>query len=100
MKVDGTAKVNTSFMGLMGLSQIPISTTGTASWNNSKLRVALVLDNTGSMSQSSKLTALKTATQNLLTQLKNAAQTNGDVYVSIIPVAKDVNPGPSPYNAN
>src|SRR5215467_7605125 len=55
VQVDGTAKVSTAFMGLMGLSQISLSTTGTASWNNSKLRVALVLDNTGSMSQSGKI---------------------------------------------
>jgi Flp pilus assembly protein TadG len=99
VQVDGSAKVNTSFMGLMGLSQIPLTTTGSVSWNNSKLRVALVLDNTGSMSQYGKLTALKTATQNLLTQLKNAAQTNGDVYVSIIPFVKDINAGASNYNA-
>src|SRR5258708_34002607 len=50
------------------------------------------------MSQSTKLTALKPATQNLLTQLKNAAQTNGDVYVSIIPFVKDINAGASNYN--
>src|SRR3984893_173123 len=34
VQVDGSAKVNTSFMGLMGLSQIPLTTTGTVSWNN------------------------------------------------------------------
>src|SRR5262249_29690431 len=33
------------------------------------------------------------------TQLKGAATTNGDVYVSIIPFAKDVNVGATNYNA-
>jgi Flp pilus assembly protein TadG len=99
VQVDGTAKVSTAFMGLMGLSQISLSTTGTASWNNSKLRVALVLDNTGSMSQSGKIGALQTASHNLLTQLQTAAKTNGDVYVSIIPFVKDINAGASNYNA-
>jgi Flp pilus assembly protein TadG len=99
VQVDGTAKVNTTFMGLMGMSQISLSTSGTASWNNSKLRVALVLDNTGSMSQYGKLSALQTAANNLLNQLQTAAQADGDVYVSIIPFVKDVNAGASNYNA-
>ena len=43
------------------------------------------------------MTALKTASHNLLTQLKNAAQVDGDVYVSIIPFGKDVNVGPENY---
>jgi hypothetical protein len=37
------------------------------------------------------MSALKTASHNLLTQLQNAAGTNGDVYVSIVPFSKDVN---------
>ena len=47
-----------------------------------------------------KITALKTATNNLLTQLKNAVVNNGDVYVSIIPFVKDVNVDPVNYNQN
>src|SRR5262245_30260225 len=96
--IGATATVQTSFLGIWGYSQIPISTTGVVNWNNAKLRVALVLDNTGSMSQSGKLAALKTASHNLLTQLKNAAQTPGDVYVSIIPFVKDINAGASNYS--
>src|SRR5262249_25252331 len=98
--VTASATVHASFLGIMGISQIPITTTGTVNWSNAKLRVALVLDNTGSMSQSGKLTALKTAATNLLTQLQNAAQSNGDVYVSIIPFVKDVNAGSGNYQAN
>src|SRR5262249_15732633 len=96
--IGATATVQTSFLGIWGYSQIPMSSSGVVNWNNAKLRVALVLDNTGSMSQSGKLAALKTASHNLLTQLKNAAQTPGDVYVSIIPFVKDINAGASNYN--
>jgi len=56
-----------------------------------RLRVALALDNTGSMNSDGKIGALKTATKSLLTQLQAAATTNGDVYVSIIPFSRDVN---------
>jgi Flp pilus assembly protein TadG len=96
--IGASATVPTSFLTIWGFSQIPISTTGVVKWNNAKLRVALVLDNTGSMAQSGKLTALKTASHNLLTQLQSAVQNPGDVYVSIIPFSKDVNAGASNYN--
>jgi hypothetical protein len=46
------------------------------------------------------MAALKSATKSLLTQLQNAASTNGDVYVSIIPFANDVNVGSNNYNAS
>jgi hypothetical protein len=63
------------------------------------MRVALVLDTTGSMNDDGKIAALKTATKSLLGQLQTAATTNGDVYVSIIPFSKDVNVGKTNYNA-
>src|SRR6185503_12874176 len=89
--ITASASVDSSFMKIMGYPQLNIGTTATVKWGNSRLRVALVLDNTGSMSSAGKMTALKTATNNLLTQLRNAATNNGDVYVSIIPFVKDVN---------
>ena len=46
------------------------------------------------------MTALKTATNDLLTQLKNAATNSADIYVSIIPFAKDVNVGSGNYAAS
>ena len=97
--VTATAEVPTTFMGLFGYDNMTVSSSTTAKWGNSRLRVALVLDNTGSMSQYGKMTALITATNNLLAQLKNAATTDGDVYVSIIPFVKDVNLDPANYSA-
>jgi len=100
LTISATASVNASFMKLMGYPQLNIGTSSTVKWGNSRLRVALVLDNTGSMADDGKISALKTATNSLLTQLKNAATNNGDVYVSIVPFVKDVNVGSSNYNAN
>jgi Flp pilus assembly protein TadG len=96
--VSGT--MATSFMKAAGYNSLNIGTSSTVKWGNSRLRVALVLDNTGSMADDGKIGALKTATNNLLNQLKAAATNNGDVYVSIIPFVKDVNVDPSNYNAN
>jgi Flp pilus assembly protein TadG len=95
--LNGTASVDTSFLSLFGLSQLTVTAKSESSWGNTRLRVALVLDNTGSMSSSDKMTALKTASHNLLTQLKNAAVSDEDVYVSIVPFNKDVNIGTSNY---
>ncbi|MBS0534145.1 MAG: pilus assembly protein [Proteobacteria bacterium] len=98
--VNGSAAVPTTFVGIMGYNNITVSGSSTTAWGTTRLRVALVLDNTGSMADAGKMTALKSATKDLLTQLKNAATVNGDVYVSIIPFAKDVNIGASNYAAN
>jgi len=98
--VNASANVKTSFMGLMGVSNMTVAVDSQVKWGNARLRVALVLDNTGSMADSGKISALITATNSLLTQLKSAATNNGDVLVSIIPFVKDVNVGSSNYSAN
>ena len=98
--VNGSAQVPASFLGIIGYQNIPVTGTSTTKWGSSRLRVALVLDNTGSMADDGKMTALKSAAHGLLSQLQGAVTTNGDVYVSIIPFSKDVNVGSSYYNAN
>jgi Flp pilus assembly protein TadG len=95
--VTGQGTLNTSFMRIVGQDMLNISVSSTVKWGNSRLRVALVLDNTGSMADNGKMSALKTATKNLLTQLQNAAAQNGDVYVSIVPFVKDVAVDPVNY---
>jgi Flp pilus assembly protein TadG len=96
--VKATGVVPTTFMKVVGFSELNINATSTVKWGNTRLRVALVLDVTGSMDSAGKMTALKTATNNLLTQLRNAAAQPGDVYVSIVPFSKDVNVDPVNYN--
>ena len=98
--VTGSGSVPTTFMKVFGRTVLNIDASSTVKWGNSRLRVALVLDNTGSMSSAGKMTALKTATKSLLDQLNAAAAQNGDVYVSIVPFVKDVNVDPVNYNQN
>jgi Flp pilus assembly protein TadG len=95
--LNGSATIPTAFMHILGYDQVTFTATSTSTWGNTRLRVALVLDNTGSMAQDNKMTALKNASQNLLTQLQNAASTADDVYVSIVPFNKDVNFGSTNY---
>jgi len=98
--VNSVINVPTTFMGVFKYDNITVNGSSTAAWGSARLRVALVLDNTGSMADDGKMTALKSATKGLLAQLQAAAGTNGDVYVSIIPFSKDVNVGSSNYAGN
>ncbi|WP_428558513.1 VWA domain-containing protein [Pseudolabrys sp.] len=98
LTLNGTAVTAMNFSGILGLSQVNLHASSTVTWGNTRLRVALVLDNTGSMSSSGKMDALKTATQNLLNQLKDAAVDPEDVYVSVVPFSKDVNADPVNYD--
>ncbi|HEY4264444.1 MAG TPA: pilus assembly protein TadG-related protein [Micropepsaceae bacterium] len=95
-----TGRVPTTLLQVAGIGDVDLSVTNQVTKAVTKLRVALVLDNTGSMSQTdntgtSKISALKTATHQLLTQLQGAAVNPGDVQVSIVPFSLDVNYGTS-----
>ncbi len=89
-----------TFMNILGVSSKTISVSSTSNWSTQHLRVALVLDNSGSMKDNNKMTSLKTATKNLLSMLKSAAVEDGDVYVSIIPFNKDVDVDRNNYDAD
>jgi Flp pilus assembly protein TadG len=89
----GSGTVTTDFMKVAGFPQINFNTTSTATWGNTKLRVAMALDVTGSMADAGKLDAMKKAAKGLIDTLRTSANATGDVYVSIIPFNVMVNVG-------
>ena len=91
--VGGSAAMTTNFMQILGYNSLTVTGTSTVTWGMSKLRLALVLDNTGSMAQSGKMPALQNASHQLLQQLQNAAQNPNDIQVAIVPFTTDVNIG-------
>lgn len=97
--VTASSAIQTDFIKLLSPSynQLSLNGSSTAKWGSTKLRVALALDNTGSMSSSGKIGALRTAATNLVNQLSATATTQGDVMISLIPFAKDVNVGSGNY---
>jgi Flp pilus assembly protein TadG len=102
--LSSSVQMPTTLMNIVGIKTLPVGYTSQVSWGQTKLWVSLVLDNTGSMTQTdstgtSKISALKTATNNLLTTLKGVAQNPGDVEVALIPFSKDVNTGTSYVSA-
>src|SRR6267154_1419921 len=70
LTITATSSVDTAFMRVMGYSSLSVGSSSAVKWGNSRLRVALVLDNTGSMASDNKMSALKTATNSLLSQLR------------------------------
>ena len=90
LTVSASGTIATTFLKVMGISTITISSSATVTWGTSKLRVAFALDNTGSMAANNKIGALKTATHQLLSTLQGLATNAGDVQVAIVPFAKDV----------
>ena len=93
LNVAASGAVKTTFTKVLGISELSIGSSADVTWGIKKLELALVLDNTGSMASSGKLTQLKTAAKNLLETLKNAAKQPGDVKVSIVPFEVTVNVG-------
>ena len=102
--VTTTIPMPTVLMSVAGIHTVAVNSSSTVVWGQSKLWVSLVLDNTGSMTETdatgtSKIDALKTATHNLLTMLQNASANAGDVQVAIVPFSKTVNVGTNSVNA-
>ncbi|EKS27867.1 TadE/TadG family type IV pilus assembly protein [Afipia felis] len=93
--------IPTYFMKVLGnnFSTLPINSSSTTKWGSTRMRVALVLDNTGSMAQNGKMAALQSAATDMITQLSNFNTNNGDVYISIVPFTKDVSVSTSNVNA-
>jgi hypothetical protein len=88
----------TTLMNVIGFKQFTIVASSNVVWGQEKLWLSLILDNTGSMTQTdksgvSKISALKTATHSLLGMLQTVALNPGDVQVDIVPFARDVKIG-------
>jgi Flp pilus assembly protein TadG len=93
LDLTATGTVDTTFIRVLGQQLMNIDVSSEVRWGMKKLELALALDNTGSMSSSSKMTELKKAAHSLLDTLKKAAKKDGDVKVAIIPFDTTVNIG-------
>src|SRR5262245_16762306 len=102
LTLGATAKVNTTIARVIGFNQFPIGSSTTVTWGATKLRITLVLDNTGSMNDSDstglkKITALKTASHQFLSLMQKAATKPDDIQIAIVPFAQFVKVDPALY---
>jgi Flp pilus assembly protein TadG len=88
-----TGKVPTTLARVLGFDQVPISATSQAVRSSGKIELALVLDNTGSMSQNNKIVKLRSAASDLVDSLAKAAKDPNDLRISLVPFSQTVNVG-------
>ncbi len=88
-----SATMPTTVMSLVGKDSVTISASNEITREGKKLEVALVLDNTGSMSSNNKMTSLKAAAKNLIAILQNSGAQPGEIKVAVVPFTVDVKVG-------
>jgi Flp pilus assembly protein TadG len=98
--INGSGNIETGFMRVVGFPTMDFNTNSTSTWGTKRMRVALVLDNTGSMASNGKMAAMQKAATDMITDLSSYSKTSGDVYISIIPFTKDVNVGTANVDAS
>jgi Putative Flp pilus-assembly TadE/G-like len=94
LTLSGSGRIETTITQLIGVRQLEIGATSQVTWGVAKkIEIALVLDNTGSMSRSGKIDALVGASHQFIDMMKKAAREPGDVKVAIVPFDTNVNIG-------
>jgi Flp pilus assembly protein TadG len=94
LTVNATASAPTTLMQILGIETITTSATTVIERSTSGLELALVLDNTGSMSGTG-MTALKSAADTLVSTLYGDKAVAENLYVGVVPFSQSVNVGPS-----
>lgn len=85
IQIDAKASVPTTIARVLGTMEIPVGTSSQSTWGTNKIELALVLDNTGSMSSSKKMDALKLASKDLIKIMKEASIDPDQIKISIVP---------------
>jgi Flp pilus assembly protein TadG len=78
IQLTGSGNIATDFMNVAGFPNINFNTSSTSAWGLVRMRVAMVLDNTGSMADDGKTPAMQTAAKSLIDQLSALSKTDAD----------------------
>jgi hypothetical protein len=100
ISLSATATLPSTFMNVIGIKTLTVNATSQISRAVTGLELVLVLDNTGSMTNSagggvSKIQALQSAATTLVNSLFAAGNGNGKLWVGIVPFSQAVNIGTS-----
>lgn len=91
--VSGTARVDTIFMKLANINTIDVKATSEIMRSIKGLELAMVLDNTGSMTSNNNIAALRESAEELVDILFGAYATHPHLTISLVPYSAAVNPG-------
>lgn len=93
VRVSAQATVDTPFAAVADIWSMTVSASSEVIRSMRGLDVALVLDNTGSMTTSDNIGALRDASTELVNILFGPEAIHPNLYVSVVPYAASVNPG-------
>jgi Flp pilus assembly protein TadG len=94
LTVSASGTVTTTIAAVAGVSTMPVTASSTVKWGLSHVELALVLDNTGSMSASNKLPTLVSAASALVDTLSTSAGSDPEALkISVVPFSMTVNIG-------
>lgn len=99
IRVTISGHVPTTFMRLANINQVDITARATITKRERNIELALVLDTTGSMASSGKLTALKSAAKQMVSQLFDGKSTSDTLKIAVVPFAAAVNIGSDKLNS-
>ncbi|HUY68204.1 MAG TPA: TadE/TadG family type IV pilus assembly protein, partial [Alphaproteobacteria bacterium] len=91
--LSATAQLPSTFMDIVGIQNMTVSANSQITRAASGLELVMVLDNTGSMNNDGKLTALKTAATELVTILTGGQGSVPNLWMGLVPFSQAVNIG-------
>jgi Flp pilus assembly protein TadG len=91
--MSASSHVDTSFMALFGYEYINVSERVVVAREVRGLEVVMVLDNTGSMSTNNNIATLRTASNNFINILFDAASDPDDIKIGMVPYSSSVRVG-------
>jgi Flp pilus assembly protein TadG len=93
INASGTAQVSTTFMKVAGIDTITVTETSEVTRAIRGLELALVLDNTGSMTTNDNIAALRDSAKDLVTILFGGYTVHPKLKIGVVPYSAAVNPG-------
>lgn len=94
VQIDAKISYKTSFLQLAHIETVDVSVTSEAVSDGASLEIALVLDNSGSMS-GSRISSLRDAAKSFTNRLFQGSSTSDKISISVVPFSGMVNVGPS-----
>ncbi|WP_299438038.1 TadE/TadG family type IV pilus assembly protein [uncultured Rhodospira sp.] len=98
--VSAKATFDTFFMKLFSLEELTVYAESEVIRAIKGLEVAMVLDNTGSMRGNNNIGALRDASEDFVKILFGSETVHPKLFVSIVPYAASVNPGPEAFGGH
>lgn len=95
ISASASASVDTVFMKVAGIDQMPIDVKSTVNRQVAGLELAMVLDNTGSMTTNNNIQAVRDAANQLTDILFGSATVHPYLKIALVPYSAAVNPGPA-----